>query len=107
MGCLRNDLTISKDRILVVVNRYDKDGSITLDDIRNTLNCHELALVPNDFRTVSQCIDSGTPLLELARSAAITRALMTLETRLGGEAAAQRRGLFARAFSNFSKTRSP
>lgn len=106
MQCLRRDLLISKDRIVTVVNRYDKDSAITLDDIRSTLSCDELSLVPNDFRTVSDCINTGTPLLMLARTSAITKAMMALETRLGGNADAPRPGLLQRTFSSFIKPRS-
>jgi pilus assembly protein CpaE len=91
--------------VVVVVNRYDKNGAITIEDIRTSLSCGEPVLVPNDFATVSRCIDAGTPLLEEARNAAITRAVMTLETRLGGTSANQRRGLLARTFSSFTKSR--
>jgi pilus assembly protein CpaE len=106
VNCLRRDLGVSRDRIVTVVNRYDKNASITPEDIRTTLGCGELSLVPNDFRTVSQCIDTGAPLLEHARNAAITKAVMALETRLGGNSAVERPSLLARTFSGFTKSRS-
>jgi len=106
INCLRRDLGVGRERIVTVVNRYEKNASITPEDIRTALGCGELSLVPNDFRTVSQCIDTGAPLLEHARTAAITKAVMVLETRLGGSAAAERPSLLARTFSSLSKSRS-
>jgi pilus assembly protein CpaE len=106
INCLRRDLGVGRDRIVPVVNRYEKNSAITLEDIRSSLGCGELSLIPNDFRTVSQCIDTGTPLVEHARSAGITKAVMELETRLGGTAAAERPSLLARTFSSFIKSRS-
>jgi pilus assembly protein CpaE len=103
--CMRNDLGLSKDRLLVVVNRYDKKSGITVEDIRTTLACGEVFLVPNDFRTVSECVNTGTPLLVAAQNAAITRAVLTLQLRLGGVAAEQR-GLLARTFSGLRKASS-
>jgi pilus assembly protein CpaE len=103
--CMRNDLGVSKDRLLVVVNRYDKKSEISVEDIRTTLACGEVFLVPNDFRTVSECINTGTPLLIAAQNAAITRAVLTLQLRLGGVAAEQR-GLLARTFSGLRKASS-
>ena len=103
--CMRNDLGVSKDRLLVVVNRYDKKSEITVEDIRTTLACGEVFTVPNDFRTVSDCINTGTPLLIAAQNAAITRAVLTLQLRLGGVAAEQR-GLLARTFSGLRKATS-
>jgi pilus assembly protein CpaE len=103
--CMRNDLGVSKERLLVVVNRYDKKSGITAEDIRTTLACGEVFLVPNDFRTVSECVNTGTPLLVAAQNAAITRAVLTLQLRLGGVAAEQR-GLLARTFSGLRKASS-
>ncbi|HEX8782155.1 MAG TPA: hypothetical protein VF764_02195 [Steroidobacteraceae bacterium] len=106
IACLRRDLGISKDRIVVVVNRYDKNAGITTEDIRTTLGCEELSLVPNDFATVSACVNAGTPLLQSARNAAVTRAVVTLQSRLGGNEV-ERPGLLARTFSGIIKSRSP
>jgi len=103
---LRRDLAVPRERLTLVVNRYDKNAAVTLDDIEKSLGFSDLTLVPNDFRTVSECIDSGTPLHESARGAAITRAVMALETRLGGSSAAARPGLIARTFGSLLKSRS-
>jgi pilus assembly protein CpaE len=86
------------------VNRYDKNAEITAEDIRSTLACGELSLVPNDFKNVSACINTGMPLLEHARSAAVTRAVVDLHSRLGGNAA-DRQGLLARTFSGLLNAR--
>jgi pilus assembly protein CpaE len=104
MNCLRRELGVSKDRIVVVVNRYDKEGAIRTEDIRTTLACGELSLVPSDFRNVSECINTGMPLLDHARTAAVTRAVVDLHSRLGGNQA-DRQGLFARTISGLLKSR--
>jgi pilus assembly protein CpaE len=105
LNCLRRELGIAKERIVVVVNRYEKKSGITVEDIRTTLACGELALVPNDFATVSACIDTGTPLLAQARNAAVTRAVVTLQSRLGGSPVEQQ-GLLSRTLSGLLKSRS-
>jgi pilus assembly protein CpaE len=97
---LRSEGGVARDQLCVVVKRYDKAASISVADIQKALSCNEPVLVPNDFRLVSECINSGTPLLDHARSAAITKAVMNLETRLGGSAARPRSGVLARTFSN-------
>lgn len=102
---LRHDLGLSKDRIVTVINRHDKDSEISAADVRETLGCGELSLIPSDFRTVSSSIDTGAPLYEHARGAAITKAVMALETRLGGSSSTGRQGLFARTFSTLIKSR--
>jgi len=104
LTCLRRDLGISKERIVVVVNRYEKNSDITVEDIRTTLACGEVALVPNDFATVAACIDTGTPLLMQARNAAVSRAVVALHSRLGGSRAEQQ-GLLTRTLSGLIKPR--
>jgi pilus assembly protein CpaE len=104
---LRRDVAVPRDRICVVVNRYEKNAPVTLDDIAKTLNCGELSTVPNDFRTVSDCVNTGTPLYDYARGAAVTRALMALEARLGGTAPDEKPGLLGRTFSGILKPRLP
>jgi pilus assembly protein CpaE len=97
---LRTEGGVARDRLCIVVNRYDKGAPISAADIQKALGCDEPVLVPNDFRMVSECINSGTPLLEHARGAAITKAVMSLQTRLGGASTQPRSGVLARTFSN-------
>lgn len=99
---MRLELGLPKDRILTVVNRYERSAAITTDDVRTTLGCDELVLVPNAFRVVSECIETGTPLFTRARGAAITQAVMSLETRLGGNSATERPNLIARTLAGFA-----
>lgn len=102
---LRRELSLTPERLLLVVNRYDKHSDITPDDICNTLSCAAPLLVPNDYRSVSQSIGSGRPLLTSAPSAPATRALIELTERICGQSAPEVRGLFARAFSRPGKPR--
>lgn len=97
---LRGDIGISKDQLCVVVNRHEKGATVAVEDIQKALACNAPTLVPNDFGTVSECINSGTALLDHAGSSTITRAVMTLETRLGGTSAQARSSMIARTFSS-------
>lgn len=103
---LRGDVGIAKDQLCVVVNRYEKKAVVAVEDIQKTLACNEPMLVPNDFGTVSECINSGTALLDYASGATITRAVMNLETRLGGTSAQARSSMIARTFSSLIPGRS-
>lgn len=106
MQWLRSDVGAVKDQLCVVINRYEKGSEVTAADIQKTLACNDPALVPNDFKTVSECINSGTALLDYAGNASITRAVMALETRLGGSAAQPRSSVIARTFSSLLPGRS-
>lgn len=81
---LRKDLAVARDRICVVVNRYDRNAAVTLKDIEKALSSSDLVQIPNDFRVVSDCVNTGAPLYEYARNAAVTRALLALHKRLIG-----------------------
>jgi pilus assembly protein CpaE len=99
MNALRKNLAIGTERIVTVVNRYDKHATITSNDILRTLSVTELALIPNDYLTVSESIETGRPLLVNARSKAITKAIARLRERLEYDAPPARPSLFARALS--------
>ena len=107
MRCLRRDLAVSAERIVTVVNRYEKNAAISLEDIRKTLSCEELSLVPNDYRSASECIATGQPLLVQARGTPIAKAVMALEGKIGGNAAGARQSLLARTLSSLIKPRNP
>jgi pilus assembly protein CpaE len=104
LGVLRKDLAIPEERLLLVVNRYDKKSPVGLTDIRNALHVDEPVLIPNDFRNVTSSINAGTPLYELARAAPVTKALKSLQTQLGGRDTRGRQGVLARTFSAILRT---
>lgn len=91
---------VARDQIMVVANRYDKDAAITMNDISRALPDVEIATIPSDFQTVAESINLGVPMHEHARSSAVTKALLQLETRLGGDSAEPSAGFFQKAFSN-------
>lgn len=99
ISTLRRELSISSDRIVTVVNRYDKRVTISPDDIRRTLSITDLSLIPNDYPTVSASIDTGSPLLVYARWKAITKSIVQLQERLDYGASSAPPGFFARTLS--------
>lgn len=106
---LQRDLALPSDRLCVVVNRYEKNSPLTLQDIERTLKLSDLSIVPNDFRTVSEAVNSGTALYDQAKGSAIVKAVMALETELGGSSSSDGKsggGLISRTFSSILKSRS-
>ena len=73
---LRDQLGISSDNLLVVVNRYNKRAEIQLADIEKALPGSEVVTVPNQYKEVSESINLGIPMYEYARHSAVTRALV-------------------------------
>jgi len=65
---LINFMGINRNRIHLLVNRYQKTNSgINLKDIQETTGIKSLFVVANDFKLASQCIDLGTPITEVAK----------------------------------------
>ena len=61
-----------------VVNRYQKGGEISLEDLQRTLDVHELLTVPNQYEVVASSVNQGIPVERLAPSSAVARALRDL-----------------------------
>ena len=81
---LQHALGLAKDRFVLVVNRYDKNGSVRISDIREALAFDEIFTLPSDFRRVNDSINIGSPLLESARNAPITKGMRKLAHSLRG-----------------------
>jgi len=95
---ISNELGVPRQATEVVVNRYNEKNPITLHDIRDAVQHDEIITLPNDFSRVSESVNSGRPLLEMARGAALTRTLQRLAQRLSGTEAANH-GVLQRAVS--------
>ena len=95
---LQREMEITKDRIIVAVNRYHPKHPITLDAIGQTLQQPPFALIPNDYARTEASINQGVPLLDFEPSAAVTRALLRLARQIGGpEEIPVKRGWLGRA----------
>jgi pilus assembly protein CpaE len=91
---------IAPSQVLVVVNRYDKNSPISLDDIKRTLRGTELALVPSDFKTVAESINLGVPIHQHAKGSGVTKALRAIEQQIVGVDETARQGIFGRALGS-------
>lgn len=93
---LLRELAIPSDNVSILVNRFTKNSSVELADIRNALNDKEPVCIPNDFKTVTESVNMGVPVYECAQRAQITKALMRFERDLSGRSDKQPKGLMAR-----------
>lgn len=80
-----------------IVNRHERAGEISLQDIEQTLGLTEVRAVPNAYRDVSAAVNQSTALMALARSSAVTRQLAELACSLSPRPQASR-GLLGRLF---------
>jgi pilus assembly protein CpaE len=80
------DYGVSRENVLVVVNRFEKNSLIDMDDIRRALHGVQTVSIPSDFKTVAESINLGVPMYEHARGSGVTKALTGLAANLGGRA---------------------
>lgn len=97
LGVLRDEIGQTQDSVVVVVNRRIKHSTVSLDDISRTLARKTIPVIPNDYKAALASIDSGTPLLQFARSSPAARAIVDLQGSIIGTPGAGRPSLLRRA----------
>lgn len=80
---LRSELNVGDSQLTAVVNRFNKTHPVSLKDIQGGLPGTRLVTLPNDYKRVSQSVNAGSPLLEFASGAPVTRSLANLARSLG------------------------
>lgn len=71
------------DKIEMIVNRFEKGGDISLDDIQRSLGTASLRTVPNSYKEVNASINQGDALAEMTHSNAVTKSLAEFALSLG------------------------
>lgn len=69
-------LGIPRSRISVVINRYIKGSTLSVDEVEKSLNRSVYWIFPNDFAPIVSSINRGTPLVKLNSSAVFSRNLL-------------------------------
>lgn len=77
-----SSLGVPRERVTVIVNRYSERDPVRIQDIEEAVKPPAISVVPNDFRAVSESLNTGAPLLESARHAAITKVVQSLAGKL-------------------------
>ena len=98
---LTSQLAVPEDRVMVVVNRYDKTNPVELDDICKSLGVEKdkVMLVSNHYRDVAESVNMGIPMLDHARNSVVTTGLIELANRISGRESTGKTGLFSKAVS--------
>ena len=81
-----------------VVNRYEKNSQITLDDLKATLGITELITLPNQYDVVAASVNQGVPVATVAPNGAITKALREWALRIAPAAEKPRSGWLSGLF---------
>jgi pilus assembly protein CpaE len=81
-------LGYGKDKVKLLVNRHEKNGVISVEDMSQTLGQGVFRTIPNSFSAVANSIDQGVPILKLAPRDPVSKALR----EMAGALAAVKKG---------------
>lgn len=71
-------LGYSRDKIHLIVNRYEKGGEIQLGDVERTLGMKVFVTFPNSFEAVSASVNQGVPILKMTKRDPVSKTLLKL-----------------------------
>ncbi|MDQ9168917.1 AAA family ATPase [Oxalobacteraceae bacterium R-40] len=97
-------LSYPREKIQLIVNRYEKRGELRLSDVRNAVGDSMLHTIPNNYKPVSDSINQGVPLLQLARNSAVARSLTALADQYANRQLVQSGGLISRLLNSRVQT---
>lgn len=75
-------LGTDRERIRLVINRFNKNAYVTVDDIKENLDIPEVMTVREDIRTVNQAINEGKLLREINHKSEATQDIASLVASL-------------------------
>jgi len=81
-----------------IVNRYEKDSQLTLEDLARTLGIERLITLPNQYDVAAASVNQGVPVERIAPSSAITRGLRELALRIAPRGEKDRGGWLSGLF---------
>jgi pilus assembly protein CpaE len=64
------------DKAQVIVNRFERGGTLGLDDVKRSLGNVVVRTVPNSWRDVSSAIDHGSAVVRVARGSPVARTIV-------------------------------
>lgn len=79
---LFRSLSYPKERMHVLVNRFEKGGDISLKELEDSLGVGVSRIVPNSFGAVAISINQGQPIIEMAPQDPVSRALREMAREL-------------------------
>jgi len=81
-----------KEKIKIVVNRYEKNSEISLKDAEESIHSDIFWTLPNSYKTTMAAINQGKPLSDVAPNSSITKSVKRLaDTLRGDEEGAEKR----------------
>jgi pilus assembly protein CpaE len=101
---LTSEIAVPQNRIRVVVNRFSKNAPIELGDIKKALRQTDLITIPNQYNLATEGINSGIPVSEISKNAALTKGIRQLGAALDNRDSQPQQNFLTRALPNILRS---
>jgi pilus assembly protein CpaE len=91
-------LGYSKDKISLIVNRYDKYSDIQIKDVELTSGLKIFAMIPNSYECVSASVNQGVPVMSISAKNPVTNALNEIAKNLVSDSKVNKKSWLASLF---------
>ena len=91
-------LDYPKSKIHLIVNRHDKNGEIKLKDLEVAYGTEVYRTIPNHYEAAEASVNQGVPVLKLAKTSPISKALQEFAKVLAGQTSSAREGWLSKVF---------
>jgi len=75
-------LGYGKEKLHLIINRYEKGGDIRIEDVEATLGMKVFKTIPNSYEAVSASVNQGVPMMKIDKHDAVTKALQDVAKTL-------------------------
>lgn len=82
---LQSEMHIPAERIVLVLNRFERKSDLTESSIAHTLGLPVAHTIPNAFDQVNECVNGGQLIYLAFKRAPVTRALLAIGEELVGD----------------------
>lgn len=89
-----------RDKTRLIVNRFEKGGDLRLSDIEVAAGGREVHTMPNNYKAVTDSINQGLPVLQLARNSPIAKSLAGFADQVAGQRTVKDISVLGRLFNN-------
>ena len=91
-------LDYRKEKIHLIVNRYEENAEIRLNDLKSAYGTSEIRTIPNHYEAAAASVNQGVPIMRLAKTSSISKALQEFAQSLTGVTSQHETGWMARVF---------
>ena len=91
-------LDYPKGKIHLVVNRYEKGGDISLDDLAKSCGAAAERTIPNHYGAVAASVNQGIPIIKLSQASPVSKSLIAWSKALTNKPEKSHRSWITRVF---------